>query len=71
MIEIASVTDGHEWMKDEDGNMMPVWVEGGSLPNILIDDDDLLDIGESDDGDYEDDETATDETDDSNDDYYI
>ena len=52
-------------MEAGDGNMMPVWFEGGSLPNILIDDGDLLDIEESDD----DDETAIDETDDSDDDY--
>ena len=66
-MEIPSATDGHGWMKD--GNMMPVWFEGDCLPNILINDDDLPNNEESDNNDYEDDETAIDETDDADDGY--
>ena len=56
-------------MKDCNGNMMPVWLKGTCLSNILINTDDLPDNEESDNNDYEDGETATDETDDSDDDY--
>ena len=55
----------------KDGNMMPVWFEADCLPNILINDGDLPNNEESDNDDYEDDETATDKTDDSGDGYYI
>ena len=58
VVKVSSVVDG--WMKNDDGNTMPVWYDGNSLSNILIDENAVLDK-ESDNEYCEDDEPAVDD----------
>ena len=44
-------TNGHGWHAADDGAMMPLWFAGDCLPKVLIDNDDLPNVEESDDDD--------------------
>ena len=54
IIEVPRPTDGHGSTVNDVGEIMPVWYEGRCLPNILVDDESVLGVDESDD-EYKDD----------------
>ena len=51
LIERPKPTVGHGWHADDDGSMMPLWFAGDCLPKVLIDNEDLPNVEESDDDD--------------------
>ena len=63
LIESPNPTDGHGWHADDDGSMMPLWFAGDCLPKVLIDNDDLPDVEESDDDEDEDNDDVVEEDD--------
>ena len=50
VVDMPEPTDGHGWTHHE-GNMVPLWFEGSCLPEILIDNDNLMDVDEDSDED--------------------
>ena len=65
-MEVPKPTDRHGWLMDGDGNMVPLWFDGDCLQKLLIGEDDVPESKESDD-DYEADDIAINESDDSDD----
>ena len=61
-MEVQKPTNGHGWLMDGDGNIVPLWFDGDCLQKLLIDDDNVPDSDESDE-DYEDDDIAMNELD--------
>ena len=61
LIESPKPTDGHGWHADDDGSMMPLWFAGDCLPKVLIYNDDLPNMEESDNDDDEDDDDVVEE----------
>ena len=58
LIANPNPTDGHGWHADDDGSMMPLWFAGDCLPKVLIDNEDLPNLEESDDDDDDDDDVV-------------
>ena len=48
IIEVSHPTNEHGWLTDGESNMMPLWLDGDSMPKMLIDNDDLSNSEESD-----------------------
>ena len=61
-MEVPKPKDGHGWLMDGNGNIVPHWFDGDCLPKLLIDDDDVPS-----DDDYEDDGITMNELDDKDD----
>ena len=39
--KVLHPTNEHEYLTDDDSNMMPLWFHGDCMPKVLIDNDDL------------------------------
>ena len=63
LIESPKPTDEHGWHADDDSSMMPLWFAGDCLPKVLIDNEDLPNMEESDDDDDDDDDDDEDDDD--------
>ena len=64
LIESPKPTDGHRWRADDDGSRMPLCFAGDCLPKVLIDNEDLPNVEESDDDDEDEDNVDVVEEDD-------
>ena len=64
LIASPKPTDGHGWHADDDGSMVPLWFAGDCLPKVLIDNEDLPNVEESDDDDNDEDDDDVVEEDD-------